>query len=104
MDQSFLDKVKITEMASGHLCLELSENVSWHTFPTFAERFLLEVRGKTDEKIDTSVIRLWKVTCRNVAVKLVFDDVPLMVSLESDSDSGDLLLRTLEKELRVGPE
>lgn len=86
-------------MASGHLCLNLTERISWEEFPVFAERFIPSIRGEITGKSDGPDLRLWEVTIDAQPLRFVFDDFPVMVSLESHSDEGDAILKRLYGEL-----
>lgn len=99
MKTTQFDALKISKMASGHLCLTLSERISWETFPPFAEYLLNSVGGTISEKYDGSDIRLWCVAIDNSTLRLVFDDYPLMVSLESSDERGDAVIGRLYEKL-----
>jgi hypothetical protein len=88
-----LDALAVNKMASGHLCLNLSERIGWDAFPNFAHEFLETfLEGDVIEKTDGPDMRLWKVQIRGCSLRLVFDDFPLMVSLESSDREGDAMI------------
>jgi hypothetical protein len=89
-------------MASGHLCLNLSEQVTWESFPSFADALLEQVEGTQSRTTDAVDIRLWDVAIDGKALQLVFDDFPTMVSLESRDAQGDEVLRRLHARLKRG--
>lgn len=93
------ESLSINTMASGHLCMNLTDQVSWDEFPVFAETFLCQIGGTIIEKSDGPDLRLWKASIDGHPLRLVFDDFPVMVSLESSDDRGDLLLERLHIEL-----
>jgi len=97
MDSLQLDMLAIEKMASGHECLSLSERISWEDFPCFAENLISLIGGEIIEKIDGPDMRLWQVKYRTSILQLVFDDYPLMVSLESLDSNGDLIIHDLYK-------
>ena len=99
MNSSSFDALAISRMASGHLCLSLSEHVSWEAFPNFANLLLSGLGGRVKERLDGPEIRLWQVEFGSSAVRLVFDDYPLMVSLESSDTQGDSLLIKFHRDL-----
>ena len=98
-----LDALAIAEMASGHKCLNLTEQMSWEGFPDYADTLLSEISGSVVKRWDSFDVRLWEVRIGGLTVlrlggvdiKLVFDDFPVMVSLESDSSAGDRLIERL---------
>lgn len=96
------DALALTTMSSGHLCVNLSENVSWEGFPAFADALLKRIRGtrtRTTEGVD---VRLWDVVIDGQNVQLLFDDFPTMVSLESRDARGDEVLRRVHDQLEGG--
>lgn len=94
-----LDSLALNTMASGHLCLNLTERIGWEEFPVFAERFIPSIRGEITRKSDGPDLRLWEVTIDAQPLRFVFDDFPVMVSLESPNDEGDAILKRLYGEL-----
>ena len=76
-------------MASGHLCLHITEKINWEEFPEYAAMLLKFLNGKTMYKADAPDIRVWDVLINKKKYRLVFDDYPVMVSLESDDDEAD---------------
>lgn len=98
-----LDALAIVEMASGHKCLNLTEQMSWEGFPDYADILLSEISGSVVKRWDSFDVRLWEVRVGGltvlrlggVNVRLVFDDYPVMVTLESDSSAGDRLVERL---------
>jgi hypothetical protein len=95
-----LDALEIEAMASGHCCLNLSEQVGWSEFPEYAEKLLSKLGGRQVSVADAPDIRLWEVEVDGESLRLVYDDYPVMVSLESDTDSSDSLLRRLLTQLK----
>jgi hypothetical protein len=89
------DALALTTTASGHLCLNLSETVSWEEFPAYANAVLTTMGGKRIRVAEAADIRLWEVTIEGQTLRLVFDDFPAMVSLESGDAEGDAILRRL---------
>jgi hypothetical protein len=95
-----LDALELKLMASGHVCLNLSERVSWEEFPGYANELLALLNGSTVSVTEGPDIRLWRVLVEHTELRLVYEDFPEMVSLESDSDLGDRLLQLLAAKLR----
>jgi hypothetical protein len=93
------DALVLTVMASGHLCLNLSESVSWEDFPAYANAVLAAVGGKRTRSAEASDVRLWEVVIDGQTLRLVFDDFPAMVSLESQDALGDAVLREIQARL-----
>lgn len=86
-------------MASGHICLNLSSKVLWEDFPSFADQLIRQFDGVQIEKAEAPDIRIWKLKIRDAEVRLVFDDYPLMVSLEALDNNGDKVLEYLHNAL-----
>jgi hypothetical protein len=90
-------------MASGHVCLRLSESVTWKDFPDFAKRFIDAVGGRVIAESDAADMRLWEVEVDRCRLRLVYEDYPSGVSLESTDDAGDAVLRALKARLERRP-
>lgn len=88
-------------MSSGHTCLDLSERVTWERFPEFATEFLKLVGGRVTDQADSVGVRVWNVEIEGSALWLVFDDYPIMASLESRDDSGDRVVERVYRALNV---
>jgi hypothetical protein len=96
-----IDALELSSMASGHVCLNLSERVGWDAFPAYA-RIVVRRLGATSRIVAESVeIRIWELSFAGEKVSLVWNDYPFMVSLESDSDSADIALNRLYLELKA---
>lgn len=83
---------------SGKLYMNLSSKVNWEDFPQYAEKFLALVDGSILKKGDAADVRIWDVNVEGKVLHLVFDDYPLMVSLESFDDKGDEVVDRLYAE------
>ena len=91
--------LKWKPMASGHLCLELTDRIGWHEFPKFAERLVSDFGWNVVEKSVVADMHIWGLKFENEQIRLVFDDFPLMISLESDSHKGDEIIKSLALKL-----
>lgn len=90
MGRPLLDALRLERMASGHLCLNLSERVGWGGFERYADDLLAAIGGTKVRVLAESVeMRIWEVSVRGQPLKLVYDDYPVGVSLESSEKSGD---------------
>ena len=89
------------KMKSGRSCLNLNSRVSWESFPEYAESLLGVLGGTIQKKSDSPDIRVWEVRTENQTFRLVFEDFPVMVSLESTSVDGDIHLARIKERLRV---
>ena len=78
-------------MASGHLCLNLSETVAWKEFDGFARSVIALLGARKTKVADGPAMRIWDLAVGDIAVALVWCDFPSMTSLESDSSEGDAL-------------
>jgi len=90
-----LNALEVTQMANGHLCLNLSSTITWDCFPFFADNFLKRYNGKVLDKAESPEMRLWTVEILETIFRLVFDDYPTMVSLESSNTKGDVIVKEL---------
>lgn len=95
MPPQAFDALAIQKMASGHACLNLTSRINWEGFPSFADAFVRSIGGLITSKSDAPDIRVWEVCVDNSALRLVFDDYPVMVSLESTDDKSDETLQQL---------
>ena len=84
-----LEILTINKMASGHLCLEITKNVSWEDFPEYARDLIKMLKGQILNRVDAPDVRIWDVIISKRKYRLTFDDYPLMVSLESTNDEAD---------------
>ncbi len=98
--EAHYDALALTTMASGHLCLNLSERTSWEEFPAFADALLERIGGVTRAATDTVDLRLWEVLVDGSVMRLVFDDFPAMASLEANDSKGDEVLRRILAQLQ----
>ncbi len=86
------DALQLTRMASGHACLDLSERVTWDCFPELASAVLSRIGGRVIDRADSVGVRVWNVEVGGCVLRLVFDDYPVMASLESRDERGDRVL------------
>lgn len=97
-----VDALSIHKMASGNLCLQLTERVEWEDFPNYVHEFLRVIGGEILEKNDAVDIRLWVVRIGDTKLWLVYEDYPQMVSLEPhEGQACDALLQNLHQKLRA---
>lgn len=93
---------KIEKMASGHLCLELSESVGYENFNEYAEWVISNISGKVKNKNNSYVICIWDVLVEDDSYRLVYEDCPCLISLESSSDSADERMEDIFRLLTKG--
>lgn len=86
---------KLTTMHSGNLCIELTEEGSWESFPGFAEEFSKQIGFEIIKRTDTVDIQIWKIEYLGQKFNLVYDNFPNGISLESLSSSADPVLKIL---------
>jgi len=87
-------------MASSHLCLNLTESVGWDQFPQFAERLIKILGTKVSDAAESVEMRIWNLQFSTCQMRLVYDDFPQMISLESNSLQGDDILKNLAQQLK----
>lgn len=83
------EMLNISKMASGHLCLNITENVNWDDFPEYANKLIKILNGELLSKVDATDVRIWEITINNHKFNLTYDDYPIMVALESSDDNSD---------------
>lgn len=100
---SRLGALTLDSMASGHLCLYVSQTVGWAGFPKYAEALVSRLGATVLDKAEAPDIRIWKVSLQGCVLLLVYEDYPSgAVSFESDSDEGDRLVRELKERFESG--
>jgi hypothetical protein len=95
-----LERLSLKAMASGHPCLDLTGNVNWDQFPLFANELLGTIGASVYDKVESVEMRIWYLQFPRCQIRLVYDDFPQMVSLESNTLEGDELVNTLSWQLR----
>lgn len=99
MNSLNVEILNINRMASGHLCLDITENMTWEDFPIYAENLLKFLGGKIISKTDGPDIRIWDVSINKNNYRLTFDDYPLMVALESSDNEADSEIKGIRESL-----
>ena len=84
-------------MKSGRFYAELNEKYSWEEFPIYAEEFSKLLSGEILSRNDSFDIRVWILLVEKVRLRLVYEDFPVMISLESQNEEGDLIIKSLVK-------
>jgi hypothetical protein len=96
-----IDALGIEVMASGHLCLNLTERIGRRDFSSYAKVVALRLEATWQVVAETGEMQIWALSFGDATALLVWSDYPVMVSLESDSDSADEALRRLHAELQT---
>jgi Protein of unknown function (DUF3630) len=94
-----MSKEGLQKMFSGHLSLELANDISWSEFPEFAAEIVSKFGAKIIGKSEGVEMRIWELSFGDVPLRLTYEDFPEQVSLESSSDAGDDKLRQIEGQL-----
>jgi len=94
-----LEALKTERQASGHLSLLLTERIGWEDFERYAEELLRRLDGLVAEKGSAADMHIWNVEIETLPFRLVYDDFPNGVTLESESYAGDMLLSKLHRKL-----
>lgn len=103
-DMNSLIEDQVFEMAlmkSGRSCLNLSSRIDWEKFTEYAENLIRVLGAKIQKKTDSFDIRIWELSIQGELIRLVFDDFPVMVSLESTSEAGDSILVDIKSRLEA---
>lgn len=94
------DKVyALGRMKSGRLYAELISDVGWEGFPNYAEEFIKLFSGSIISRNDAVDTRVWGVIIKGQSLRLVYEDFPVMISLESQSEGGDRFVEELREVL-----
>ena len=103
MSSSFkFDALGIDRMSSGRLVLSLTTIVTWDEFPECANRLMSAIEGCVKRKSETVDIRIWNFEVNEVALNLVCEDFPQLISIESDSDAGDKEILVIKEKIIKG--
>lgn len=96
------DVLKVEKVENGRLSLNITDKESWESFPDYAEALMSLIGAKLIKKSDSFDMRIWCLQYEDVKINLVFDDFPVMVSLESMDERGDeAVFRIREKLLSL---
>jgi len=95
------DYFHLNRTASGHFSLEITDKMSWESFPEYALKFLSVVDGIVEKKNSSADMHIWDVTINGFSYQLVFDDYPCAMSLESSEDASDKNLFNIKEILLV---
>lgn len=101
MSQLPLEGLGVFKMASGRLYLNLSEQISWESYPHYAEYIVHLCDGVIKDKIESPDVRIWIVAIAQQEIRLVYEDYPQIVSLESCSCETDQLIQCLYTKLKA---
>lgn len=93
------DVYALGRMKSGRLCAELISDVGWEGFPDYAEKFIKLFSGSIISRSDSVDTRVWGVIIKGQPLRLVYEDFPVMISLESQSEEGDRFIEGLREVL-----
>ncbi|MHA6194459.1 DUF3630 family protein [Pseudomonas wadenswilerensis] len=83
-------------MKTGRLCADLHTQVGWEGFPEYVKEFLKVFSGRVMSRYDSVDTRLWEILLEGEKLRLVYEDFPVMICLESISSNGDGFIRRLE--------
>lgn len=88
------EALALSRMASGRLCLDLTARAGWDDLPRVAAALQHACGAAVLNHADGLDVRVWTVRVYGTDVRLVFDAVAQMVSLEAkDALGDDALLR-----------
>ncbi|VVH65809.1 hypothetical protein BSPLISOX_2125 [uncultured Gammaproteobacteria bacterium] len=95
----------IEKMANGALRIELTEKIDYENFEDFAKLFLKIIPAKVIDKIVAVNIIMWRLKINNKLFYLVFDDYPVMMSLEPiDNNLDNEILRIFNLLKNIKPQ
>lgn len=93
------EKLVMEKGASGHLGLELTERIGWDDFENYATEILRRLDARVIERATMVDMHLWDVEVETVPLRLVYEDHPDRIILESSSFPGDMMLKKLRARL-----
>jgi|SRR5688500_3414236 hypothetical protein len=93
------NKLALSQMASGHWSLQVSDTIGWADFPQFADQLIAALGARVVDNAEAADMRIWDITLRGCRLRLVYEDYPLNVAFESSSDEGDRVLEEIKKAL-----
>lgn len=85
----------VEKMRSGRLSVSLTSDVGWEGFPGYVLKFLEIFPGRVMMKNDSVDTRVWKVIISEQEYDMVYEDFPVLISIESKSERGDLFLLSI---------
>lgn len=91
------EKLKIDKMASGNLCLFLTDKIEWSQFNKFAQNFIDSLNGKINSKSESASTIIWDIRIDDNDLLLVYDDFPYGITLESKNKNSDILINKIYK-------
>jgi Protein of unknown function (DUF3630) len=94
-----MERLVLKEDLAGHLGLELTELPNWWSFERYAEELLRRLNGRVLNRATVVDMHLWDIEIESVPLRLVYEDFPNRICLESSSHDGDLLLNALQRRL-----
>lgn len=96
--KKFIDKkvFSLGRMKNERLYAELNSDVGWEGFPEYAEEFVNLFSGSVISRSDSVDTRVWEVIVKGGLLRLVYEDFPVMVSLESQDKEGDRFIKDLK--------
>jgi len=68
MAQLDTKKLSLSPMASGHLCLNLTENISWDQFPKYAEELAANINACISNKSEGADMHIWTLQFHNCLI------------------------------------
>ncbi|GAB4368993.1 MAG: hypothetical protein Kow00114_28520 [Kiloniellaceae bacterium] len=98
-----MERLVLTEDTLGHVGLELTELPNCESFERYAETLLRQLDGRVLKARKIVDMHLWDVEIDSIPLRLVYEDFPNRICLESASDAGDRLLRKLRRRLLSVP-
>lgn len=93
---------RLNKNKEGRISLTLTENVSWETFSDLACGFLDQVNGKIIERKDSMLTCIWNIDIDGITLRLVFEDFPCQLDVDSLNKNGDRILLQIYEKLKSG--
>lgn len=82
-------------MTSGCESLELTEEGTWESFSSFAEKYVQQIGARVIKKIETPDMHMWQIEYEGAVLNFVYDDYPNGVSIEPMSSQGQFAIDKL---------
>ncbi len=81
----------------GYVSLDLTDRIGWHDFPSFADRVVSLIGAAVLIKNKVVDMHLWDLQLNEVSICIVFQDFPVMTSLESADPNGYATLENVRQ-------
>ena len=86
---------------SGNLCIELTGDGNWESFPAFAIKYCKQINATILQKTDGPDVRIWDIEIDGIKISISYDDYPNGILLESWDEKGNEIIKKLFKQIEA---